>query len=87
MVKKAGPFIQTKRAKKTPGKTVKVGGTVVMREKGKKPIAFKKGGLHASTNTPQDQKIPQSKINAALKGTYGHKAKMQAMFYENVLKH
>lgn len=30
-MKKPGPYIATKRAKKTPGKTVKVGGTVVIK--------------------------------------------------------
>ena len=39
-----------------------------------------KGGLHRSTNTPQGQKIPASKMAAALRGDYGPKAQKQARF-------
>lgn len=60
--------------------------TVVIRKKGKKPIKFKKGGLHRSLNVPEGQKIPASKLRAALAGKYGPKAKKQAMLYVNVLK-
>jgi hypothetical protein len=84
-VPKEGPFIKTARAKKTPGRTVKVGGTEVIRKPGKKPIAFKKGGLHASLGVPQGQKIPQSMIRAALRGEHGEKARKQALFKEKVL--
>lgn len=65
--------------------TVKVGDTVTMRKKGKKPITWKKGGLHTTTHTPQGQKIPQSKIKKALAGGYGPKGKKQAQFDKNVL--
>lgn len=82
---KEGPYIKSKRAKKMPGKTVKVGGTKVIRRKGKKPIAFKKGGLHETLNVPQGKKIPESKMKAALAGKYGSKAKKQAQFAKNVL--
>lgn len=54
---------------------------------GKKPITFKRGGLHASTHTPMNEKIPASKRKAALAGKYGPKAKKQAQFAKNVLKH
>lgn len=47
---------------------------------------FDKGGLHRSTGTPQGQNIPDSKIQAALSGRYGAKAKRQAEFYVNVLR-
>jgi hypothetical protein len=53
--------------------------------KGKKPIHFKEGGLHASLGIAQKQKIPSSKFQAALHGNYGPKAKKQAQFKENVL--
>lgn len=42
---KEGPYIQTARARKRPGKTVREGGTVVIRKAGKRPLAFKKGAL------------------------------------------
>jgi hypothetical protein len=57
----------------------------VIKKKGKTPIAFKKGGLHASLHVPQDKKIPAKKKAAALKGKYGAKAKRQALFAKNVL--
>ena len=84
--KKAGPYLNTKRAKKMPGKSVREGGTVVIGGEGKKPLAFKKGGLHASTDTPAGKKIPASKMKAALGGKYGPKAKKQANFAKNVLR-
>lgn len=58
---------------------------VVMREKGKKPISFEKGGLHRALGVPQGQKIPASKLQAALHGQYGPKAKKEAEFDVNVL--
>ncbi len=54
---------------------------------GHKKITFNRGGLHNSLNVPQGQKIPKSKLAAAMHGNAGKKAKAQAMFYENVLKH
>lgn len=54
---------------------------------GKKHITFEKGGLHASTQTPMGTKIPAAKRQAALRGAYGPKAKKQAQFAANVLKH
>lgn len=56
-------------------------------KEGKKPISFKKGGLHESTHTPMGEKIPESKRRAALAGDYGPKAKAQALFAKNVLHH
>ena len=53
--------------------------------KGEKPITFSKGGLHRSTNTPMGKPIPASKKAAALSGSYGPKAKSQALFAKNVL--
>lgn len=60
--------------------------TVVMKKKGKKPIRFEKGGLHRSTNTPEGERIPESKITAALAGRYGKKAKKQAVMAKGMLK-
>jgi hypothetical protein len=82
---RAGPYLSSARAKKTPGKTVRPGGTQVIKARGKKPIAFTKGGLHKSLGVPQGEKIPQSKLNAALRGDYGKKAQKQARFATNVL--
>ena len=84
-LKKAGPYIKTARAKKMPGKTVKIGGTVVIKKKGKKPLAFTKGGLHEATGTPQGKKIPAAKMKKAMAGGFGAKAKKQAQFAKNVL--
>lgn len=66
---------------------VKVGQKVTLKKTkpGQKTISFRKGGLHASTGTPQGQKIPASKKAAALAGKYGSKAKAQANFARNVL--
>ena len=82
---KPSNYIQTARAKKTPGKTVKTGGIQVMKKAGKKPIAFTKGGLHKSTGTPPGKPIPAAKKQAALSGKLGPKAKKQALFAKNVL--
>jgi len=68
---------------KTPKPGQKV--TLKPKKKGQKPITFKKGGLHASTGTPQGKKIPASKRRAARSGKLGPKAKKQALFAENVL--
>ncbi|NHJ41460.1 MAG: hypothetical protein FK731_15625 [Asgard group archaeon] len=83
--KKAGPYISTARAKKMPGKTVAVGGTQIIKAKGRKPLTFTKGGLHEALNVPQGEKISASKMQAALAGKYGAKAKKQALFAKNVL--
>jgi hypothetical protein len=52
---------------------------------GKPAISFEKGGLHNSTNTPQDEPIPAAKKAAALAGKYGPAARKQALFAKNVL--
>ncbi len=54
-------------------------------KKGQKPITFKVGGLHASTSTPSNEKIPAAKKAAALSGALGPLAKRQANFAKNVL--
>lgn len=54
--------------------------TVIIKKKGKKPLKFEKGGLHRSLGVPEDKPIPKSKIQAALRGEYGPKAKKQAVF-------
>jgi hypothetical protein len=59
--------------------------TIKSRRRGQKPLRFTKGGLHASTATPPDEKIPASKMMAALAGKYGTKAEKQAQFAKNVL--
>lgn len=83
---KAGPFVKTARAKKTPGKTVAAGGTQVIKAPGKKPLAFKKGALHVQLEVPQGEKIPVSKLKAAAVGKHGPLAKKRALFAINVLK-
>lgn len=54
-------------------------------EPGQKTIKFHPGGLHETTDTPKGEKIPASKIRAALAGSYGPKGKKQAIFMKNVL--
>ncbi len=61
--------------------------TIMPKKSGQKKLKFKVGGLHASTHTPPGDKIPESKREAALEGDYGPKAKKQAIFAKNVLKH
>lgn len=76
-----------KKADATPGM---LGGGILRRlpaRKGKKPITFHEGGLHESTGTPKGEKIPPGKIAEAASGADGPKAKKQANFYRNVLKH
>jgi hypothetical protein len=51
---------------------------------GNKAITYHPGGLHASTGTSLNKKIPASKKRAALNGAYGAKAKKQAQFAKNV---
>lgn len=65
----------------------KTGQKVTMKPKkaGQHTITFKKGGLHKSLHVPQGQKIPASKMHAALEGKYGAKAKKQAHFAKEVL--
>lgn len=53
---------------------------------GHKAIHFQKGGLHETTGTSMKDKIPHSKIMAALSGKYGKTGKKQANFMMNVLK-
>lgn len=60
--------------------------TIKPSEPGQKPITFQKGGLHETTSTPAGDKIPGSKMAAALAGKYGPKGKAQALFAKNVLK-
>lgn len=62
------------------------GKTVTIHKKGKKPIKFKKGGLHKSLGVPEGEKIPASKMKAALAGKYGPKAKKQAVMAQGLLK-
>lgn len=59
----------------------------VIHKAGEKPIYFHPGGLHTSTHTPAGQKIPASKRSAALHGSYGPKARKQALFAQNILHH
>ncbi len=75
-----------KMAKARKGSTPKPGQTKTLKAKpGQKKITMKVGGLHASTGTPQGQKIPASKLKKAMAGGYGPLAKKQAMFMMNVL--
>jgi len=66
-------------------KAARAGKTETVSAPGKKPIEFEKGGLHKSTGTPQGQPIPAAKMQAALDGKLGPKAKQQAEFKKNVL--
>lgn len=53
---------------------------------GHKKIVYHRGGLHKTTGTPPKEKIPESKIMAALHGAYGKKGVKEANFMMNVLK-
>jgi hypothetical protein len=57
----------------------------VIHKEGKKPIHFKPGALHSQLGVPQGEKIPTSKMHAALSGGLGALAKKRAMFAHNVL--
>lgn len=59
--------------------------TVLKAKPGQKRIAFTPGGLHRSTGTPMGQKIPAAKVQKALQGGFGPRAKKQAMFMQHVL--
>ena len=59
--------------------------TQTIKSPGKKPITFKKGGLHESLGVPKGKPIPAKKMAAAAKGQYGPKAQKQANFAKNVL--
>jgi len=59
--------------------------TIPPEKKSQHEITFRKGGLHASTNTPSSQKISSAKHAEAKSGKFGPKAKKQELFYENVL--
>jgi len=63
----------------------KSSGKTTIKAPGKKPISFKSGGLHQSTGTPAGQPIPATKMQAALSGKLGPRAKKQALFAKNVL--
>jgi hypothetical protein len=63
----------------------KVGSKQTIKAPGKKPITFAKGGLHQSLGVPQGQPIPAAKMQQALAGKAGPKAKAQAQFAKNVL--
>lgn len=69
-----------------PKKKSKKKVTMKPTKKGQKPVTFERGGLHETTNTPPDERIPQSKITAALAGKYGPKGKKQAVMAEGMLK-
>lgn len=60
--------------------------TIPASDPSQKPITFQEGGLHKTTGTQPDQKIPKTKIAAALAGKFGPKGKSQALFMKNVLK-
>jgi hypothetical protein len=59
--------------------------TIQPTEPGQKSISFTPGGLHTTTSTPAGQKIPKTKIAAALAGKFGPKGKSQPLFAKNVL--
>lgn len=60
--------------------------TVTIKAKGKQPVTFRKGGLHRSLNVPEGEKIPATKMRAALAGKHGPLAKKQAVMAEGMLK-
>jgi hypothetical protein len=71
-------------AGKSAGKG-KSSGKETIKAPGKKPISFRKGGLHQSTGTPAGKPIPAGKMQQALSGKLGPQAQKQANFAKNVL--
>lgn len=61
--------------------------TIEPKKEGQKPITYKPGGLHRSTNTPSGDKIPQKKFERALAGSYGPLARKQALMAKNIFHH
>ncbi len=57
----------------------------VIKKAGHKPIHFKEGTLHSQLGVAQSDKIPSSKMGAALSGSYGALAEKRANFAKNVL--
>ena len=53
---------------------------VVIRKKGKKPLSFRKGGLHRALGVPAASPIPAGKKADALAGKFGAKVKKMAVF-------
>jgi hypothetical protein len=51
----------------------------------KKPLSFRKCGLHNSIGVSCNKKLTAQQISDALAGKYGKKAVSQARFYRNVL--
>ena len=59
--------------------------TIKAKKKGQHDISFKPGTLHAQLGVAQGEKIPSSKMSAAMSGSYGPMAKKRAQFAKNVL--
>ena len=59
--------------------------TQTIHKEGEKPITFHPGGLHKSLGIKQGEKIPKSKMMAAMRGDYGKLAASRARFAKNVL--
>jgi hypothetical protein len=53
---------------------------VVIKAKGKEPMTFKKGALHAQLGISQDEPIPAEKKREALSGKLGGLARRRAQF-------
>lgn len=58
---------------------------VRLKKKGKKTITFTRGGLHATTGTPEGKTIPAEKMQKALAGDYGEKGRKQAVMAKGLL--
>lgn len=52
----------------------------MIKQKGKKPLSFRKGALHRALDVPEGESIPADKREAALAGKYGPAAKKMAVF-------
>ncbi len=51
----------------------------------KKPISFTPGALHKNLHVKAGEKIPATKMQKALSGAAGPKARREALFAKNVL--
>ena len=68
---------------KAAGRRLKL--VTISGNKNQSPVTFHKGGLHQSLGVPQGQKIPPGKMQSALAGNFGPKAKKQANFAQGML--
>lgn len=58
---------------------------VTISTKGRQPLRFKRGALHAELGVPAGEKIPAQKMQQAAAGAYGPLAQQRARFARTAL--